>query len=328
MTRSTASFKPHIAMQIIGLNDTARVDYNLVTAFLAIWRERSVSRAAAHLNLSQSAVSGSLARLRRMVDDPLFVRSRDGMQPTPRAIEIAPSLEAALAQMHDALSPQRAFAPAELARALTIGMSDDFMLACGPALLHRVVAAAPRASIIIRQCNRQTVEDDLESGRIELAMVASPARRSRTTRQLEIGTSGYRCLVDPAWADVLHPMTLDAYVGLPHVLVSYSGRSGAVDQALAAIGCTRHVAAALTQFAALPSFLLGSARVATLPSHAALALCRHTPLHSFDPPMAMERYPVALLWRRDRDADPTSGWLRELLRDAWREGGAEPADAR
>lgn len=75
--------------KIIGLNDIARLDLNLAISFLAIWEERSVSRAAIRLNLSQSAVSGALARLRAITDDPLFVRSRIGMEPTPRATAMA-----------------------------------------------------------------------------------------------------------------------------------------------------------------------------------------------------------------------------------------------
>ncbi len=305
-------------MHTIALNDTVRADLNLVGTFLAIWHERSVSQAAVRLNLSQSAVSGSLARLRRLVDDPLFVRARGGMHPTPRAIEMAPALEAALAQMHDALSSRRNFEPAAITRALVVGMSDDFMLACGPALLRGVTAQAPHASIIIRQSNRQTVEEDLDSGRIEAAMIASPRRSSRILCHEDIGTSGYRCLIDAASTDVPLPLSLAAYVEIPHVLVSYSGRSGAVDDALTAVGRQRRVVAALTQFAALPAFLRGSAVVATLPSHAATALADVTDLHSFEPPVTMDDYPVAIAWHRTLDADPANRWLRTLMREAWR----------
>lgn len=310
-------------MNSIALNNAARIDLNLTTTFLAVWQERSVSKAAVRLGLSQSAVSGALARLRDAVGDPLFVRTSTTMEPTPRAIEIAPLLERALAQLGEALTPKTAFDPATIARAFTIGMSDDFMLACGPAFARRVAVEAPAASVIFRQCNSQTVEAMLEAREVDVAMVAAPRLRSRVMRHEDIGSSDYRCLVDPAAIGKTLPLTLDAYLGLPHVLVSYSGQSGIVDQALKGIGRQRQVMTALTQFAALPSFLLGVAAVATLPGHAAVALARVSRLQTFVPPIALDRYRVSLAWRSDMDADPPTRWVRTQLQMAW--AGQHPA---
>lgn len=301
--------------KIIGLNDIARLDLNLATSFLAIWEERSVSRAALRLNLSQSALSGSLARLRAITEDPLFVRSRMGMEPTPRAIAMAPVLSAALDRMSEALTPLTPFVPEGVARALVVGMSDDFMLACGPALVRRLLAEAPQASVIFRQCNSQTAAAMLESREIDMAMIAGGKGRGQAIRYQAIGQSSYLCLADP----IAHaaPPTLEDYIALPHVLVSYSGRSGLIDEALQALGRKRRVITALTQFAALPPFLQGSGWIATLPTHAALALARSTGLATFAPPLALDPYEVTLCWRRDGDADPVSQWLRGLMADVW-----------
>lgn len=301
--------------KIIGLNDIARLDLNLATSFLAIWEERSVSRAALRLNLSQSALSGSLARLRAITEDPLFVRSRMGMEPTPRAIAMAPVLSAALDRMSEALTPLTPFVPEGVARALVVGMSDDFMLACGPALVRRLLAEAPQASVIFRQCNSRTAAAMLESREIDMAMIAGGKGRGQAIRYQAIGQSSYLCLADP----IAHaaPPTLEDYIALPHVLVSYSGRSGLIDEALQALGRKRRVITALTQFAALPPFLQGSGWIATLPTHAALALARSTGLATFAPPLALEPYEVTLCWRRDGDADPVSQWLRGLMAEVW-----------
>lgn len=294
-----------------------RIDLNLANIFLAIWRHRSVSRAAGALNLSQSAVSGSLARLREQLDDPLFVRTRSAMEPTPRAVEIAPMLESAVAQMQRAMAPAGRFDPRIMDRAITIGMSDDYMLACGPALLRRIAAEAPRASIIFRQCNSHTAEGMLETGEIEIAMVSTPRLRSRTMRYEAIGTSDYLCLADAAALGTSFPLSLDAYVDLPHILVSYSGRSGIVDQVLRNMGRERRIMAALTQFAALPPFLTGTKAICTLPSHAAIALVETSGLRTCAPPVPIERYDVSLVWRSDKQADATNQWLRESMADAW-----------
>lgn len=300
------------------MNDSRRIDLNLATIFLAIWEERSVSRAALRLHLSQPAVSGSLSRLRQATADPLFVRTRASMEPTPRAIEMAPVLEAALGQMNDALAGRKAFEPDTAARSFTIGMSDDFMLACGPSLARTVVARAPRASLIFRQCSSQTVEEMLEARQIDVAMVAGQRAHSKIMHE-DIGTSDYACLVDPVAMGEALPLSLDAYLRVPHVLVSYSGRTGIVDQALAALGRQRRVVAALTQFAALPSFLLGSSAVATLPRHAAIALSKVTSLHAMPAPLPLGGFHVSLAWRRDVEGDPANQWIRALLRDTWLE---------
>lgn len=301
----------------IGLGDAARLDLNLATTFLAIWRHRSVSKAAQALNLSQSAVSGALGRLRAQVGDPLFVRTRAAMEPTPRATQIAPLIEAALGQMQQALGPAEPFEAARLARAITVGMSDDYMLACGPELVRQIAAQAPEASVIVRQCNSHTAQAMLESGEIELAMVAMPRLLGRTMRRAVIGRSDYLCLADAPALAVGFPLSLDDFVALPQILVSYSGRSGAVDQALEALGRERRILAALTQFAALPPFLLGANAVCTLPSHAALALAGASGLQTCPPPMAMPDYEISLVWRSDKHADPASCWLRATLVAAW-----------
>ncbi|NOW47677.1 DNA-binding transcriptional LysR family regulator [Novosphingobium sp. SG751A] len=307
--------------KIIGLNDIARLDLNLATSFLAIWEERSVSRAAIRLNLSQSAVSGALARLRAITDDPLFVRTRMGMEPTPRAIAMAPVLSAALDRMSEALTPLSPFVPEGVARALVVGMSDDFMLACGPALVRRLLAEAPQASVIFRQCNSRTAAAMLESREIDMAMIAGGRAQGRgqAIRCQAIGQSSYLCLADPLADPFANaaPLTVESYIALPHVLVSYSGRSGLIDEALQALGRKRRVITALTQFAALPPFLQGSGWIATLPTHAALALARSTGLATFAPPLALEPYEVTLCWRRDGDADQVSQWLRGLMADVW-----------
>ncbi|NOW47733.1 DNA-binding transcriptional LysR family regulator [Novosphingobium sp. SG751A] len=303
--------------KIIGLNDIARLDLNLATSFLAIWEERSVSRAALRLNLSQSALSGSLARLRGITGDPLFVRSRMGMEPTPRAIAMAPVLSAALDRMSEALAPLPPFAPGGIARALVVGMSDDFMLACGPALVRRLLAEAPQASVIFRQCNSQTAAAMLESREIDMAMIAGGRGRGQTIRHQAIGRSSYLCLGDGDALAPHLPLTLEGYTALPHVLVSFSGRSGIIDEALQDLGRKRRIITALTQFAALPPFLQDSGWIATLPGHAARALARSTGLSTFAPPLTLAPYEVRLCWRRDGDADPISQWLRGLLADVW-----------
>jgi LysR family transcriptional regulator, mexEF-oprN operon transcriptional activator len=307
---AASSGKPHFTMHTIDPGDTSRLDLSLAVAFLAIWQEGNVSRAAARLALSQSALSGALARLRHVTQDPLFIRRGGRMEPTPRAIAMAGDLEQGVGLIGRALRPQAAFDPATSRAHVTIGMSDDFELAMGPAIMRAVMAQAPRVTIALRQTNRQLVEASFAAGEIDLAVVADPpARAGLETRAL--GRSAYACLYDPHTVEA--PLTLESWLALPHVLVSYNAHQGAVDQALRRIGRQRRAVTALTHFSALPGFLRGARAVATIPTHAARALARDHGLALGPVPVDMGDYIVALLWRRGAGHD----WMAGVIEAAF-----------
>ena len=251
------------------LLDIRKLDLNLATVFVALWRERSVTRAAERLALSQAAVSSALGRLRRAAHDPLFVRTRGQMTPTPHAQAIAPALQAHLDGLAACLRRDDSFEPAHSTRRFVIGASDDYELALGPDLLKRVRAAAPLVTIAFRQTNQFLIERMLDAREIELGVVAR-APQARWIHAARIGRSGYACLYDPRRVEP--PLSLDAYLALPHVLISYSGQSGVVDEALRRIGRRRTLLASLTHFATVGAFLDDTEAIATLPAHAAAAL--------------------------------------------------------
>lgn len=294
------------------LHDLARFDLNLAVTFLALWQDRSVSRAAGRLSLSQSAVSAALARLRAAARDPLFVRMQGTMAPTPRAIAMAEGLLQGTLLIREAFRRGEGFDPASCRRGFAIGMSDDFQLAAGPWIAQAVARAAPEASVILRQTNSQRVERQFEAGELDLAVVAGLGPRPGLIRQ-EAGSAGYLCLLDRARAGVELPLTLEAYLELPHVLVSWSGREGIVDPALRAIGRTRRIGVALTHFAALPPFLLGARAVATLPAHAARSLARATGLVAVAAPVELGTFAVSVCSARNMQGDPAIAWIRGIV---------------
>jgi len=295
------------------MNDImSRLDFNLATIFLVLWEERSVSKAARRLSLSQSAVSASLARLRDAADDPLFVRTRTGMQPTPRAVSMVEPLQNGTALIKTAFSSISAFDPATSRQHFSIGMSDDFQIAVGPLLAHTVAQAAPHVSLTFRQANKHKVESLFEAGEIDFAVIAQPALRSGLQHH-QIGQSGYACLLDPKACGLDLPLSLQDYLTLPHVLVSFSGREGIVDHVLKQHGLTRQVRSALTHFSALPPFLVGTRAVATLPAHAAQCLAALSGLILCPTPLDLGSYTVSLLWQKATD----NPWLRQVIYDSF-----------
>ncbi|KAA0082936.1 LysR family transcriptional regulator [Trinickia soli] len=302
-------------MTKINVLDIKRLDLNLAVVFVAIWQERSVTKAAARLALSQAATSAALARLREACGDALFVRVRDGMAPTARAAAMAERLEESVADLWEVLTQQHAFDPSTATRRFSVGMSDDFELALGPHLTRLVRHEGAGISIAFRQTNRHTVESMLNDREIELAVV-SGAVKSAWIAQEQIGQSGYACVIDKRAVRLPLPLSLDDYLALPHLLVSFSGRTGIVDTALHAMKRTRHVYAALTHFSAVPAFLTNARAVVTLPSHAAAALAGMSRLSACAAPLELGRYPVQLLWRRDSDGESAVEWMKERIRHA------------
>lgn len=146
----------------------AEIDLNLLRVFDTLFELRSVTRAAARLNLTQSAVSHALGRLRHAIGDPLFVRGAAGLQPTARAVEVAPGLHEGLTRLRDALAPS-AFEPTAARREFTLSASAYFCALLIPALLAALRQAAPGVSIRIRPPGPD-LPAELDEGRIELAL--------------------------------------------------------------------------------------------------------------------------------------------------------------
>ncbi|MBL0370734.1 LysR family transcriptional regulator [Rhizobium sp. KVB221] len=303
-------------MSNIKIAEIGRLDFNLAITFLAIWQERSVSRAALRLSLSQSAVSAALARLRVATNDPLFIRTRGGMEPTARAISMAGQIQHGVELLRQALVVEDRFDPATSTRHFSLGMSDDFEVALGPAIAARLLALAPNVSVVFRQANRHIVEQMLEAREIDLAIASGvPARSWLVTEDL--GHSGYASLLNNKLCGLPLPLSLEDFLGLPHILISFLGREGIVDSGLKAIGRSRTIHTALTHFSSLPSYLMEMRVIASVPSHAARALAANTALDISPVPLALGTYMVSMLHRRDVAEDAAIHWIKGIIRQAF-----------
>jgi DNA-binding transcriptional LysR family regulator len=310
-------------MRNINIVDISRLDLNLAITFLAIWQEGSVSKAARKLSLSQSAVSAALARLRVAADDPLFLRTRSGMVPTPRAMAMAEQIGEGVEQLRRALMLERGFDPATSTRHFSLGMSDDFEVAIGPAIAAALLDSAPHVSVVFRQANRHTVVEMLEAREIDLAVaVGVPAKPGLVAEPL--GRSGYLTMLNNDLCRVPLPLSLEDFLSLPQILISYSGREGVVDEALKAIGRSRRIHTALTHFSSVPTYLASMRAVASLPAHAALVLARGSGLSISPPPLDLGAYSVAAICRRDVADDAAIRWLLTIVRDAFSASIAPP----
>jgi|HubBroStandDraft_1064217.scaffolds.fasta_scaffold00033_19 DNA-binding transcriptional LysR family regulator len=297
------------------MNDTniGSVDLNLLKAFAALLRERSVTRAAQAIGLSQPALSHALARLRGLFADDLFVRLPHGMEPTPRALELGELVQAALEQIRQALELGRGFDPGATTRIFALGAAEHAEIALVGGLAERVTARASHADLRILPVDFTNMIERLDDNRISVAIDVLRDPPKHYPRRLLYRESavviGRRD--DPALARIGSPVT---YAGAAHLAVAPAGRSaGGVDAVLAELGLQRRLAVTVATYLAVPSTLRRTRLIATLPLSTALHLMR------LDPDLAMAelpflpRFDVSMIWHPRHDGDPAERWLRALL---------------
>ena len=291
-------------------NDIGPLNLNALRVFAAVFEEGSASRAAIRLNVTQSAVSATLRELRALYRDPLFERTGRGLSPTLFARQIEPVVTEALAQLDGTLGLYAGRQGLFEGRCITIGLSDDFEMALGPHLVTMAKELLPAGRLCFKQTNTQLVTDMLLARDIDLAITAGGVS-SEALNHVSVGTGTYGCLVDPAV--FTEPLTFESYVAHEHVLVSYGGFVGVVDDVLATLGARRTVRVSTSHFAAVPFFLYGTDSIITLPRHAARAIAAVTRLQYHDCPANYPSYPVELAWRRTARRDPVLTRLIEAF---------------
>jgi DNA-binding transcriptional LysR family regulator len=298
----------------------AGIDLNLAVVLHALLEERNVSRAAKRVGLSQSAASHALARLRDLLEDPLFVRSAAGLLPTARAEGMAPRLASALAQLEESLLAPPAFDPASAQHTFQVGTPDYAEHVIMPALLARFSRAAPNMNLWTRPAPSDPAAA-LAHGQLDL--IVGPTTTPGVNDSL---------LSAPLWKDEFvvvvrrdHPLTrgrlsVERFAAARHALiVPGSRRRGVVDDELEARGFSRRIAFSTPNFLVAPEMVAKSDLVITLAARVARSFAALYPLTLLEPPFAVPGFAIAMFWHARRDSDPAHRFLRAEVLDAARE---------
>jgi DNA-binding transcriptional LysR family regulator len=284
------------------------IDLNLLVTFDALLRERRVSRVAESIGLSQPAVSNALARLRRLLDDPLFVRTPAGMEPTPRARQLAAPVAEALATLHGALNQRSEFGPQASARLFRIGMSDIGEIYFLPRLMNAIAAVAPGVTVSTVRSAAVDLKHELESGHVDLAIGLLPALKGGFHQRRLFGQR-YVCLFRRGHG-------LDRRKALTRA--DYTGH-GQVDERLARRGVQRNIKLTVPHFVAVGHLLQHTELVATVPEKLAEALVEPFDLVFAPLPFAVPEIAINAFWHAKVHHDPASRWLRGMVADVFAE---------
>ena len=292
--------------------DIRNVDLNLLVALDALLAERSVSRAAVRLHLSQPAASALLARLRELFGDPLLLRSARGMLPTPRALELLGPVKQVLDEIEAIVQPRAAFDPASASLTFTLSASDYVEYALLPKLVDYLERKAPGVRLEVRSLDLQLVAMQMESGEVDLCITglqnAAPGLHLRP-----LYTERLVSVVRRNHPGVGERLTLDKFCSLEHIQVSVrgSGFSTRIDEALAALGRKRHSRLAVPHFLLVPEIVARSDMISSLPERLARGYAKQ--LRILEPPVELQKFTVGEMWHERNERDPAQQWLRDVL---------------
>lgn len=300
------------------------LDLNLLRVFDAVMTERSLTRAARSLSLTQPAVSNALSRLRAALGDELVRRSGQGVSPTPRATSLWPSVRDALRQLQHALAPD-GFVPGEADNAFVLAMADATVVELVPRLMTIAAAEAPGVSLRVVPLITRDPRQLLDEEKVDLAIGHFPALKADLGAQAQVGKGvsfAHRRLYDSEYVCVMRtghplasgPLTLNRFCAARHLLVSFSGEPfGFIDEALVARGRKRQIVLTLNQFFTAARVVADSDLLTVLPRHfldsaGVLDAVVARPLPLDVPPIHIDA-----VWHVRQDADTAHRWLRDLV---------------
>ncbi|RIL05203.1 MAG: transcriptional regulator [Proteobacteria bacterium] len=291
------------------VDELRRIDLNLLLALDALLDERNVTRAARRLGVTQPALSGALGRLRALFDDPLFVRTRHGVVPTPRAEALAEPLARWLADARELVAPAR-FEPAASERTFSISANDYMQHALLVPFARALERRAPRAALALWP-QPEDLAAQLARGALDLAVTIAewappdlPSRALYEERYVGIVRRGH------AWTR--RRPSLDAFCAAKHVLVSPAGGGlrGPTDDALALLGRQRRVALTVSSFLLVPGVVASRELVAVVPER---LLGRQPGVARFALPVDLPPIRAIAVWHPRWHRDPAHAWARALL---------------
>ena len=287
----------------------SKVDLNLFIVFDAIYTEANLTRAGQIVGITQPAVSNALARLRETFNDPLFVRTAQGMVPTPMAQNIIGPVRNALQLLRVSVQESRTFNPAQANKTFRISMTDLTEAVVLPPLFQRLRRLAPNVKIESMLAKRRETTKELAAGRLDFAMDA-PLNTDPQVRHVKLLEDRYVCAMRRGHPLAKEKLSVEEYLSLSHIHIS-SRRSGLgmVDLALGKMGMQRKIALRSQHYMMATQVIQQTDMAVTVPERFA----RRHDLHQIPLPVEIPSLETHIYWHESTDQDPANRWMREQM---------------
>jgi DNA-binding transcriptional LysR family regulator len=301
------------------------IDLNLLRLFDAVYRARSVSRAAEMLDLTQPAASQALTRLRLLIKDPLFVRAGGGVRPTPRAERLADAVRGALGLLEVALNESTLFEPLQSRKVFRIHMSDIGEGRFLPALMSELQRLAPGVRLETLPLPRNEVGHMLDTGRVDFAFGFLPAVKD--TERVDLLNDRYVVLLRDGHPFTQKARSADALLNDLRLLEFVAVRTHAHTlRILEMLQLEDRLRLTTEHFMVLPAIVKGTDLAAVMPRNIAYMFAAEPGYAIIEPPFPLRDFTVALHWSRRFEGDPGNRWLRGVIETLFKEQIALPAE--
>jgi len=286
-----------------------QLDLNLLVVFDVVYAERNLTRAAELLHITQPAVSNALKRLRAAFDDPLFVRSSEGMTPTPLARAIVDRVRKSLQIIDSCMDHRDTFDPSSSGQTLRCSFSDLTEALLLPGLLARMRIDAPNMALRSYYVPRAELPLELAAGTIDIGVDVAFVNDTNL-HHTPLLDEEYVCAVRKDHPVIRRKPTLKQYLSLGHIHISSRRKGvGTVDQSLKALGHRRVIAARVRDYTAAPLIVAKTDLACTLPR----VLADQAGLRGYPLPFETPSVLLHMYWHKSANADAANAWLRGLL---------------
>jgi DNA-binding transcriptional LysR family regulator len=291
------------------------LDLNLIAVFDALVREQSVTRAADALGLSQSAMSHALRRLRTFFNDPLFVKTAEGMVPTPMAGKLTPSILQIMGTVRSDLLLQAGFDPAKAKRVFSFCMTDMGELVFLPPLIRALRELAPGCSIRTMQLPPKQIFSTLESGDADLALGSIHAIPKGLFQQ-QLFAHPFVTIVNHENREIGERMTIEQFFKMEHVVVALSGNpDDAYDRPVRDYEVKRKIFLTTPHFLSVPLIIEQYPQlIATVPRELGRIFSNYKAIRVVEAPLSLPRFFLRQHWHPRFQHDEANIWLRKLVK--------------
>ena len=297
----------------------AKIDVNLLYLFKLLYEHRNIKKVSEILDVSQSAISHSMKRLKNCLGDQLFYRVSSGLAPTPYAVEISKTVVSCFDSIEQAINSNLNFEPLKSKRTFNVSMTDVGEALFLPKLISHLATVAPDTSIEIVRSGSESIQKEMEMGNIDIAIGLLP--------QLKVGfyqrrlfTQKYKLMLRKGHPLLSESITPTSILNYKHISISSKDTGHSIiEKYLQNNHIDRVVASRLTNFIAVPYILSTSDLIATVPEKLDDMMGDHFDVITIDHPLALPEIQINLFWHARLHEDSANTWLRRLMFDLFSE---------